>query len=239
MRAVRQFNVVPAIPPRLAALGSLANNIRWTWDRQTQALFAQLDPPLWESSGHDPLRLIAGITAGRWAELSADPEIVALTDAAADRLAQATTEPRWFQGRPDSPLQLVAYFSPEFGLTETVGMVAQFVALAASDSSLRDTQIDIGGPENLTMHQVVATFQSVSGRSGKVNVVPLPVLRVASVLMRLFNPTLARQMQGAIVMDTRSMAFDAASIRRQYPAITSTSVADVARQYLQLCHKQR
>lgn len=117
--------------------------------------------------------------------------------------------------------------------------VAQFVALAVSDPSLRNTQIDIGGPENLTMHQVVATFQSVSGRSGKVNVVPLPVVRVASVFMRLFNPTLARQMQGAIVMDTRSMAFDAASIRRQYPAITSTSVADVARQYLQLCHKQR
>ncbi len=117
--------------------------------------------------------------------------------------------------------------------------VAQFVALAVSDPSLRNTQIDIGGPENLTMHQVVATFQSVSGRSGKVNMVPLPVLRVASVLMRLFNPTLARQMQGAIVMDTRNMAFDAAPTRRQYPAITSTSVADVARQYLQLCHKQR
>jgi glycogen phosphorylase len=106
MRAVRQFNVVPAIPPRLAVLGSLANNIHWTWDRQTQALFAELDPSLWESSDHDPLRLIAGITAARWAELSADPEIVALTDAAAERLIQATTEPRWFQGRPDSPLEL-------------------------------------------------------------------------------------------------------------------------------------
>ena len=63
MRAVRQFNVVPAIPAPLAALSSLANNIHWTWDRRTQALFARLDPELWESSGHDPLRLIAGITA--------------------------------------------------------------------------------------------------------------------------------------------------------------------------------
>ena len=72
---------------RLAALAALATNIYWTWDRQTQALFAQLEPALWESSGHDPLRLIAGITAARWAELSADPEIAALTDAAAERLA--------------------------------------------------------------------------------------------------------------------------------------------------------
>jgi len=133
MRAVRQFNVVPAIPARLQALGALANNIYWTWDRLTQALFARLDPALWESSGHAPLRLIAGITASRWAELSADPEIVALTDAAAARLTQATTEPRWFQSRPDSPLDLIAYFSPEFGLTETLPQYSGGLGILAGD----------------------------------------------------------------------------------------------------------
>ena len=133
MRAVRQFNVVPAIPARLEALAALATNIYWTWDRQTQALFAQLEPALWESSGHDPLRLIAGVTASRWAELSTDPEIVALTDAAAARLAQATTEPRWFQNRPQSPLELVAYFSPEFGLTETLPQYSGGLGILAGD----------------------------------------------------------------------------------------------------------
>ncbi|MEP7045266.1 MAG: alpha-glucan family phosphorylase, partial [Ilumatobacteraceae bacterium] len=133
MRAVRQFNVIPAIPARLEALSALANNIYWTWDRQTQALFAQLDESLWQSSGHDPLRLIARITAARWAELAADAEIAALTDAAAARLAQATTEPRWFQGRTDSPLDLVAYFSPEFGLTETLPQYSGGLGILAGD----------------------------------------------------------------------------------------------------------
>ncbi len=133
MRAVRQFNVVPAIPARLAALGSLANNLRWTWDRQTQALFAELDRGLWESSGHDPVRLIAGITAGRWEELAADDEIAALTDAASERLAEAMTDPRWFQGRPHSPLKLVAYFSPEFGLTETLPQYSGGLGILAGD----------------------------------------------------------------------------------------------------------
>ncbi|MDP9463247.1 MAG: alpha-glucan family phosphorylase, partial [Actinomycetota bacterium] len=133
MRAVRQFNVVPAIPLRLAALGSLANNIHWTWDRQTQALFARLEPALWEASGHDPLRLIAGITAGRWAELAADADIASLTDAAAERLALAITEPRWFQSRPDTPLELIAYFSPEFGLTETLPQYSGGLGVLAGD----------------------------------------------------------------------------------------------------------
>ena len=133
MRAVRQFNVVPAIPTRLAALASLANNLHWTWDRETKALFGRLDPELWESSGRDPLRLIAGITAVRWDELAADPDIAALTDEAAERLAQAMTEPRWFQGRPDSPLQQVAYFSPEFGLTETLPQYSGGLGILAGD----------------------------------------------------------------------------------------------------------
>ncbi len=133
MRAVRQFNVVPAIPPRLAALGSLANNIHWTWDRQTQALFAKLDEALWESGGRDPLRLIAGITANRWEELADDDEIAALTDAAAARLAQAITEPRWFQGRRETPLELIAYFSPEFGLTETLPQYSGGLGVLAGD----------------------------------------------------------------------------------------------------------
>jgi starch phosphorylase len=133
MRAVRQFNVVPAIPTRLAALSSLANNLHWIWDRRTQALFARLDPDLWASSGHDPLRLIAGITNSRWVELAADSEIGALTDAAADRLAQATTEPRWFQSRPKSPLELIAYFSPEFGLSETLPQYSGGLGILAGD----------------------------------------------------------------------------------------------------------
>jgi glycogen phosphorylase len=133
MRAVRQFNVVPAIPTRLAALASLANNLHWTWDRETKALFGSLDPELWESSRRDPLRLIAGITASRWDELAADPEIVSLTEAAAGRLAQAMTEPRWFQGRPDSPLKQVAYFSPEFGLTETLPQYSGGLGILAGD----------------------------------------------------------------------------------------------------------
>jgi starch phosphorylase len=133
MRAVRQFNVVPAIPARLAALSALANNLHWTWDRYTQELFSLLDPALWESSGHDPLRLIAGITAARWAELEADPRIIALTDSADKRLARATTEPRWFQGRAETPLEMIAYFSPEFGLTETLPQYSGGLGILAGD----------------------------------------------------------------------------------------------------------
>src|SRR6478735_316309 len=133
MRAVREFNVVPAIPESLASLSELATNIHWTWDRETQALFERLDPTAWRESNHDPLRLIAAITAERWGRLAADPSIVESTRAAADRLRDTIESPRWFQSRQHSPLGLVAYFSPEFGLSETLPQYSGGLGILAGD----------------------------------------------------------------------------------------------------------
>ena len=133
MRAVREFNVVPAIPSALQALTELAVNLRWTWDRETQALFQRLDPALWKSTGRDPLRLLAAIDAPGWAKLAADPEVVNATQAAAARLDDAMNAPRWFQGRTDSPLGLVAYFSPEFGISETLPQYSGGLGILAGD----------------------------------------------------------------------------------------------------------
>lgn len=133
MRAVRQFNVVPAVPASLQALTELASNLHWTWDRETKALFHRLDPVLWKECQQDPLHLLAAITAARWAELAADPEVVAATAAAAARLRDAMEAPRWFQQREGSPLGLTAYFSPEFGISETVPQYSGGLGVLAGD----------------------------------------------------------------------------------------------------------
>jgi glycogen phosphorylase len=133
MRSVREFNVVPEIPTALAGLSSLALNVRWTWDRQTQALFRRLDPAAWSASEHDPMRLLASIKPERWAELAQDADVVTATQAAVDRLDQAIHQDQWFQSRTDSPLGEVAYFSPEFGLSETLPQYSGGLGILAGD----------------------------------------------------------------------------------------------------------
>lgn len=133
MRSVRQFTVIPAVPSNLQTLTQVASNLRWTWDRDTQALFERLDPALWKATGRDPLRLLAAISAPRWAELSADETVVAAAQAASDRLHDAMESPRWFQGRADSPLGQVAYFSPEFGISETLPQYSGGLGVLAGD----------------------------------------------------------------------------------------------------------
>jgi glycogen phosphorylase len=133
MRAVRQFNVVPAIPATLHPLYELAANLHWTWDSETRALFRSLDPAAWKATGEDPLHVIAAVSPARWAELAADEATAAATAAAASRLHDAVTAPRWFQGRGGSPLGLVAYFSPEFGISETVPQYSGGLGVLAGD----------------------------------------------------------------------------------------------------------
>jgi len=105
--------------------------------------------------------------------------------------------------------------------------VAQFVAWAAQETSMLGECVEVGGPQNLSMRQVAQTIMSATKMSGKVNAVPLPIMRLMAVLMRPLNATLARQIQAGIVMDTLDMSFDPSEMRRRYPSMSYTNLADV------------
>lgn len=119
-------------------------------------------------------------------------------------------------GRGENPINFVS-----------ASDVAQFVAWAAQEPSIQGECVDVGGPQNLTMRQVTQIIMSATKVSGKVTAVPLPMMRLMAVLMRPLNPTLARQIQAGIVMDTLDMSFDPSAMRRRYPSMPYTSLADV------------
>ena len=61
----------------------------------------------------------------------------------------------------------------------------------------------MAGPENLTFDEFVETSsRAATGATGTVNHVPLPMLRLMSVILRPIKPVLAGQMAAAVVMDT-------------------------------------
>src|SRR3982074_1005839 len=67
------LEVTPRLPPELGRLEELANNLWFSWDRPTRALFARLDPELWEAVGHNPNALLKGADQRRRQEAAADP----------------------------------------------------------------------------------------------------------------------------------------------------------------------
>lgn len=109
------------------------------------------------------------------------------------------------------------------------GPGANDLDLAITGPSLRGQTVDVGGPEDLTFRQIVEIVQRETGAGGTVSHVPLPMMRVLSVLMKPINPGFARQVQAGVVMDTRDMSFDAAERARRYPSIPLTTYAEVVR----------
>ena len=107
--------------------------------------------------------------------------------------------------------------------------VARFVELAISDPAMRSRTIEVGGPENLTMSEFVEVFRTETGSAGRVGHVPLAAMRLTAIVMRPLNPSMARQIQAGIVMDTRPQAFDALETRKGYPSIPVTRLTDVIR----------
>jgi starch phosphorylase len=135
MRPVQVFQVVPSLPASLEGLRQLAYNLRWAWDHDTIELFRRLNSDLWESTGHNPIRMLGSIDQAELDAAAKDEAFLAHLDRTLKQLdAYLTSSSTWFQRTYGNPAgMLVAYFSAEFGLTECLSVFAGGLGVLAGD----------------------------------------------------------------------------------------------------------
>ena len=105
--------------------------------------------------------------------------------------------------------------------------VARFVSIGLDDARARNTVIEVGGPENLTMNQVAEIFERASGRQAKKRHIPLLMMRVMSILMQPLNPAMSRLIRNGIYMDVANLRYDTADTARAF-GIQLTSLEEIA-----------
>jgi glycogen phosphorylase len=128
------LEVHPKVPQRLARLEELAGNLWYSWDRATRALFARLDPDLWEATGHSPKALLKRIDQQRLLDAAADPIFLS----AFNRVLSAfdTYHSERFSKPGTAALQegdQVAYFCAEFGFHESFPLYSGGLGILAGD----------------------------------------------------------------------------------------------------------
>ncbi|MDX6337276.1 MAG: glycogen phosphorylase [Streptosporangiaceae bacterium] len=139
MRAIRRFTVRAALPESLAPLRDLTLNLRWSWHAETRDLFAAIDPAGWEASGHDPVALLGEVPPSQLESLGHDQAFLRRLGDAARDLDQYMSGPRWYQlhadGRsgPPGPPAAIAYFSPEYGITQALPQYSGGLGILAGD----------------------------------------------------------------------------------------------------------
>ncbi|SDE12918.1 alpha-glucan family phosphorylase [Rhodococcus tukisamuensis] len=136
MKALRRFTVRAHLPARLAALGPLSTNLRWSWHPETQDLFARIDPGLWQRVAGDPVRMLGEVSPARLDALAIDPDYVAELDLRAEDLDEYLDRPRWYQNQQSKGVDLpggIAYFSMEFGVSEVLPNYSGGLGILAGD----------------------------------------------------------------------------------------------------------
>ena len=146
MSSFERYGLQPSLPEPLAPLTTLARNLRWSWDPVVRRLWRELDPELWEATGHNPLELLDRLPDDRKAALARDASLAERVAAAARRLEAE-------RRLGDRPLDLdfhgrtIAYFCAEFGLHESLPIYSGGLGVLAGDhlKSASDLKLPLVG----------------------------------------------------------------------------------------------
>ena len=134
MKALRSFAVRASLPQPLEALSAIATNLRWSWDGRALDLLRWVDPDAWEEAGHDPVRMLGEVSKQRYAELAEDGPFLTFLASVKEGLDRYLDEPRWYQShRSETKIDTVAYFSPEFGVSEALPTYSGGLGVLAGD----------------------------------------------------------------------------------------------------------
>lgn len=139
MKALRRFTVRAHLPDRLAALGQLSTNLRWSWDTPTQDLFESIDPEQWAVTGRDPVALLGEVSRARLDELAEDNAFLDRLDHLSADLHDYLTKPLWYQqmaadADAEAPMPTgIGYFSMEFGVAEVLPIYSGGLGILAGD----------------------------------------------------------------------------------------------------------
>jgi starch phosphorylase len=144
VKAIRRFTVRTVLPEPLQRLEELVLNLRWSWHSETLELFRSVDPELWESVRHDPVRLLGEVSPDRLAALAADRRFLRRLNEAADDLRDYLSAPHWYQTLPDTRPVSIAYFSPEYGIAAALPQYSGGLGILAGDHL--KTASDLGVP---------------------------------------------------------------------------------------------
>ncbi|MDA8276706.1 MAG: alpha-glucan family phosphorylase [Actinomycetota bacterium] len=133
MKASHVFAVGSALPKNLEKLEDIVSNLRWSWHLPSAELFRWIDPELFELARRNPGALLDRVRRGRLLELSNDPRFVESLNRIAADLERHVSSDAYFQIKyPNSNLE-VAYFSPEFGITEALSQYSGGLGVLAGD----------------------------------------------------------------------------------------------------------
>ncbi|MDP4281271.1 MAG: alpha-glucan family phosphorylase [Bacteroidota bacterium] len=123
----KKLFVQQELPENLKDLLRLSNNLWWTWNQEGSELFEMIDRHRWVEMDYNPISLIESLSLKELQALSNNVPFLA-------KLAKVTADFNAYMEMPvNDPKHLVAYFSMEYGLHDTVQIFSGGLGILAGD----------------------------------------------------------------------------------------------------------
>ncbi len=136
MKVFGRMTVFPIMPSRISRLYELAYNLWWSWHPEALALYRELDPDLWEETGHNPVRFLCSVEPQRLEQAANDTAYLEQYESVLndfDHYMHPRTETWFSKTYPELTDQTIAYFSAEFGLHESLPIYSGGLGILSGD----------------------------------------------------------------------------------------------------------
>lgn len=148
------------LPANLKPLAELSKNLWWVWNSEAKALFRDLNPDLWRSTGVSPVMVLQQLSTDRIDAISKDKDMIERINAVFADFKAYMAEPM----RTDVPS--VSYFSMEYGLCNCLKIYSGGLGVLAGDyiKEASDSRVDMTAVGFLYRYGYFTQTLSVDGQ---------------------------------------------------------------------------
>ena len=135
MYVFNRITVNPQLPKRIEKLSEIANNLWWSWNTEFLRLFRKIDKDLWEKSGKNPIKFLKEVSQEKLETASKDLIFLHEYDKNVENFeSYMESKDTWFANKyPENKNDLIAYFSAEYGLDETIPIYSGGLGILSGD----------------------------------------------------------------------------------------------------------
>ena len=135
MYVFNRITVNPQLPKRIEKLSTISNNLWWAWNTEFLKLFKKIDNDLWENCYKNPVKFLKEVSQDRLEAVSKDILFLREYDKIVENFEDyMNSKNTWFANKyPENKNDLIAYFSAEYGLDETIPIYSGGLGILSGD----------------------------------------------------------------------------------------------------------
>ena len=135
MYMFNRITVNPQLPSRINKLSEISNNLWWSWNTDFLKIFKEIDIDLWERVEKNPVKFLKLVSQEKLEQAVQNPLILKEYDKIVDDFeGYINSKNTWFSKKyPNNKNDLIAYFSAEYGLDETIPIYSGGLGILSGD----------------------------------------------------------------------------------------------------------